>query len=75
MKTDRYEACAVYYETKFVEHNLSLVLPDARERFVENRDLLAAFASREMDYTEFAARVRRRVDGTNEDHDWDDDAR
>jgi hypothetical protein len=59
--------------TKFVQHNLPLVLPAARERFDENRDLLAAFASGGTDYTEFAARVRRRVQGTNEDHDWDDE--
>jgi hypothetical protein len=25
-----------------------------------------------MEWPEFAARVRRRAAGTNEDHDWDD---
>ncbi|MGH7225345.1 MAG: hypothetical protein ACRELF_19155 [Gemmataceae bacterium] len=59
--------------TKFAQHNLPRDLPGARERFDENRDLLAPFASGDMDYTEFAARVRRRVQGTNEDHDWDEE--
>jgi hypothetical protein len=35
--------------------------------------LLDAFASGAMDYTEFAARVRRRGQGSNEDHDWEDE--
>ncbi|UNC16644.1 hypothetical protein FE249_20935 (plasmid) [Acidiphilium multivorum] len=61
--------------TKFVQHNLPVVLREARERFDENRDLLAAFASGDMEYTEFAARVRRRGDGTNEDYDWEDEDR
>lgn len=41
--------------TKFVQHNFPRVLPAARERFNENRDLLASFASGVTDYTEFAA--------------------
>lgn len=60
--------------TKFVQHNLPSVLAAARQRFDENHDLLDAFASGEMDYTEFAARVRRRGEGTNEDHDWEEDS-
>ena len=57
---------------KFVRENLPRVLPEARQRFEENRDLLSAFASGGRDYEEFAARIRRRVGGTNEDHDWEE---
>lgn len=57
----------------FVGTNLPKVLPAARERFREHRDLLTAFVSGDISYKAFAAKVRRREDGTNEDHDWDDD--
>ena len=58
---------------KFVGTNLPKVLPEARERFKEYKDLLADFGRGAMAYPEFAARVRRRSRGTNEDNDWDDD--
>jgi hypothetical protein len=35
-------------------------------------DLLDAFASNEMRYSEFAARVRRRQLGQKEDNDWEE---
>lgn len=57
---------------KFIGHNLPGLLTETRARFDENRDLLDAFIGGGMSYTEFAARVRRRVGGTNEDNDWDE---
>lgn len=54
---------------KFVHDNLSRVLPDARTRFDQNIDLLEPYASGNMGYDEFAARVRRRGEGGDED--WD----
>lgn len=57
--------------TKFISGNLPDLLDDAREKFEANRDLLEAFSSQEMPYKEFAARVRRRSNETNEDHDWE----
>ncbi|MCG8559708.1 MAG: hypothetical protein MI824_07910 [Hyphomicrobiales bacterium] len=59
--------------TQFLTQFLPDALPAARERFDEHTDLLEAFAIGEMDYAEFAARVRRREDGTTEDHDWYDE--
>ena len=54
---------------KFIGTNLPSVLPAARERFEEYKDLLADFGDRTMEYKEFAARVRRRSQGTEEDSD------
>ena len=56
---------------KFIGTNLPSVLPAARERFEEYKDLLADFGDRTMEYKEFAARVRRRSQGTEEDSDWE----
>ena len=47
-------------------------LPGARERFDDYRDLLESFVFEGLPYKEFAARVRRRGRGTNEDYDWPD---
>ncbi|MBM3952684.1 MAG: hypothetical protein FJ311_14680 [Rhodospirillales bacterium] len=58
--------------TDFLTKKLPDILPEYRERFDAYKDLLSAFVSREMDYPEFAARVRRRRHGTLEDHDWED---
>lgn len=55
---------------KFFCENLPNILDDAHDRFTANRDLLEPFASGKYSYAEFAARVRRREQGTNEDHDW-----
>lgn len=48
-------------------------LPNARERFSSNRDLLNSYIFDNMPYKEFTARVRRREQGANEDHDWPDE--
>jgi hypothetical protein len=58
---------------KFMDETLPSVLPRAIERLQEYQDLLEPFASGEMAYAEFAARVRRREQGANEDHDWPDE--
>jgi hypothetical protein len=54
---------------KFLGTNLPRILPDARARFEDYRDLLDAYARGSMPYEEFAARVRRRQKGVEEDHD------
>ncbi len=54
---------------KFIGVNLPQILPEARDKFDEYKDLLGAFGSGSMKYEEFAARVRRRFEGTNEDYD------
>jgi hypothetical protein len=56
--------------TKFLTVNLPAVLPAAREKFDAHKDLLTAYCHEGMSYTEFAARARRRYDGTDEDNDW-----
>ena len=56
---------------KFIGTNLPKILPEARDKFDDYKDLLGAFADGSMDYEEFAARVRRREQGTNEDSDWE----
>lgn len=57
---------------KFVIENLSLVAQEARERFEKFRDLLEMLVFGAMPYTQFAARVRRRTLGQNEENDWDE---
>ena len=52
---------------------LPSLLPEARDRFAEYKDLLEEFASGSMSYEEFAARSRRREQGEPEDHDWSED--
>ena len=59
--------------TKFIHTDLPIVMPTARERFDEFKDLLALFAFEAIDYNEFAARVRRRAAGEDEDADWEYD--
>jgi hypothetical protein len=54
---------------KFIVTNLPQILPEARSRFERYRDLLDAYARGDMSYEEFAARVRRRQQGVDEDHD------
>jgi hypothetical protein len=54
---------------KFIVTNLPQILPEARSRFEEYRDLLDSYARGNMPYEEFAARVRRRQQGVEEDHD------
>ena len=52
---------------RFVHTNLPGVLPIARERFEEYRDLLFDYGTGETAYPEFAARVKRRMRGLPED--------
>lgn len=58
--------------TKFVGENLPPLLESMRPVFDEYKDLLADYASNGLPYHEFAARVRRRSEGKNEDNDWED---
>ncbi|MFY9830963.1 MAG: hypothetical protein WCD75_15655 [Rhodoplanes sp.] len=53
----------------FVQETLPDIAEEMRGRFDENYDLLSEWAFGSMDYTEFAARIRRREQGTNEDFD------
>ena len=53
--------------THFVCKHLPRLLPRARERFEEFKDLLYAFGQEEMEYKEFAYRARRRSLGEPED--------
>ena len=48
------------------------LITELRPRFDEFKDLLTAFGDKSMPYAEFAARVRRRTQGTDEDSDWQD---
>jgi hypothetical protein len=52
---------------KFIGENLPQVLPEARAKFDEYKDLLSAYANEQYDYAEFAARARRRQKGEPED--------
>ena len=54
----------------FIVNKLPELIPDARARFSEYRDLLDAFASGDMTYAEFVARSRLREEGIDED--WGD---
>jgi hypothetical protein len=54
---------------KFITTNLPKVAPAARAKFDSYKDLLSSFAFRMSSYDEFAARVRRRSQGENEDFD------
>ena len=55
----------------FVTNNLLEILPEARVRFEEYKDLLEAFAYQNISYKAFSARVRRRSQGLYEEGDWD----
>ncbi len=57
---------------KFIGTNLPKILPEARVRFDEYKDLLGDFADGSMKYEEFTARARRRLEGKDEDSDWED---
>jgi hypothetical protein len=58
---------------KFLVTNLPKILPAARSRFEGHRDLLEAYARGNMPYKEFAARIRRRQKGVDEDHDLEEE--
>lgn len=53
----------------FISRIIPEELPKTRVRFDEFKDLLARYAYGEIAYQEFAARIRRRENGTNEDTD------
>ncbi|MER9458175.1 hypothetical protein [Mesorhizobium sp. M0478] len=55
---------------KFITTDMMNVAAEAREKFELYKDLLAAFGSGEIPYYVFAAKVRRRSKGQNEDNDW-----
>ena len=54
---------------KFLGTNLPAVMERTRETYDRYQALLAAFGNEEISYPEFAARVRRRTEGQNEDRD------
>ena len=56
--------------TKFLSENLPALLEQAKPKFDLYKDLLGAFASREMEWPEFSARARRRATGEPEDGEW-----
>jgi hypothetical protein len=55
--------------TKFLHENLPAIVPEAGERFDAYIDLLSDSGNGIIAYEEFAARVRRRSQGANEDFD------
>lgn len=61
------------YPTPQLKDFICRIIPEeiggARERFDQYKDLLSAYANGELKYRGFAARVRRRENGTNEDTD------
>lgn len=57
---------------KFFHTNLPNVVDEARLKFDAFKDLVEPFARNSISYAEFAGRVRRRLQGTTEDHDWED---
>lgn len=57
--------------TRFVNDHLPKLISQARPTFDRFVDLLHAYGHGRMPYYEFAARVRRRNEGKNEDSDWD----
>jgi hypothetical protein len=57
---------------KFIGKNLFTVAASAGPKFEAYKDLLSDFVYDDTSYAGFAARVRRREAGTNEDHDWEE---
>jgi hypothetical protein len=57
--------------TKFAVDNLPQLIDKQRAAFDGFKDLLHGFGTKSISYAEFAARVRRRLAGTNEQGDWD----
>ncbi|TXN01385.1 hypothetical protein FV222_10730 [Methylobacterium sp. WL103] len=55
---------------KFIQRDMVPSAIQARARFNKYKDLLERFATKDISYAEFAARLRRRELGQNEDHDW-----
>ena len=57
---------------RFISATLPEILPGARTRFDKYKDLLGAYVHREIQYSEFAGRVRLRAAG-KEEANWEDD--
>ncbi|MFC6489978.1 hypothetical protein [Nitratireductor sp. GCM10026969] len=55
---------------KFITTDMMNVAVAARDKFDLYKDLLAAYGSGEIPYHVFAAKIRRRSQGTKEDDDW-----
>lgn len=55
----------------FFQTTLAEIGAEMRRRYDEYQDLLSDWAYEQMSYDQFAARVRRRESGQNEDHDWE----
>lgn len=56
----------------FITRIIPEELPEARERFDRFKDLFSDYAFGEISYNTFAAKIRRRENGTNEERDEDD---
>jgi len=56
---------------KFIAENLPRLVEPSHARFSTYLDIVSRYANGGMSYVEFAARVRRRVQGTPEDFDLD----
>lgn len=59
--------------TRFFNEHLPVLVQTAKPKLEKYHDLLWAFATKEMAYAEFSARVRRRESGQKEDNDWPDE--
>jgi hypothetical protein len=61
------------YPNKLLQDFISRIIPEelpaAREKFDKYKDLLTDYAYGELGYKGFAAKIRRRENGTNEDRD------
>ncbi len=53
----------------FISEHLAPLLPPARASFLQYRDLMQSYVGGEIDYSEFAGRVKRRSRGEHEDGD------
>lgn len=62
------------YLREFIVRIVPEELPQATERFLAHRDILGPYGRGDMSYREFAARLRRRENGTDEDFDPEEDA-
>lgn len=56
----------------FIGTNMMAVAEEARQKFDAHKDLIEGFIDGSLPYHEFAARIRRRENGLNEDYDWDE---
>lgn len=57
---------------QFITDIIPEELGKARERYDAYTDILNEYANEEATYERFAARIRRRLAGTNEENDWDE---